>query len=106
MTGFLDDYGLIVLFAVIGLQAAGVGGLPGKTALVTAAILAARDSFSIVEVIAVAAVAGIVGGYLGYVVFRTCGRRLARRPRVKVRLARPLGMDERLRHSKPIHGAS
>ena len=95
MTGFLEDYGLLLLFAIVGLQAAGVAGLPGKTALVTAAILAARGTFSIAEVIAVAALAGIAGGYAGYLICRSGGRRLVERPRVKARLEAPLAMAER-----------
>ena len=96
MTQLLDDYGLLLLFAIIAAQAAGVGGPPGKTALVTAAILAARGHFEITYVIAVAAVAGIVGGYIGYVVGRVGGRRLIERPAVQKRLGRALGLMEKL----------
>ena len=79
MTEFLQDYGLIVLFAVVALQAMGVGGFPGKTVLVTAAILAARGHFSIVSVIAVGLVALVLGGCAGYWIGRTGGRRLVDR---------------------------
>ncbi len=79
MTEFLQDYGLIVLFAVVALQAMGVGGFPGKTLLVTAAILAARGHFSIVSVLAVGLVALVLGGYAGYWIGRTGGRRLVDR---------------------------
>jgi membrane-associated protein len=70
------DYGLYVLFGIIAGQAAGGAGLPGKTALVVAAILAADGRFPIWEVVGVAAVAGIVGGYTGYAIGRLGGRRL------------------------------
>lgn len=95
MTEFLADYGLVVLFGIVALQTMGVGGLPGKTALVTAAILAADGHFSIVDVIAVTAVACALGGYAGYAVGRTGGRGLVERPFLAERLGRPLRMAER-----------
>jgi membrane-associated protein len=76
---FLDHYGLVVLFLVIALQASGVGGLPGKTALVVAAILAADGRFDITQVLVVAAVAAALGGYSGYVIGRTALRRILKR---------------------------
>jgi membrane protein DedA with SNARE-associated domain len=96
VTELLDDYGLVLLFGIIGAQAAGVAGLPGKTALVTAAILAARDHFEITHVIVVAALAGIAGGYVGYAVGRIGGRRLVERPAVQKRLGRAIELMEKL----------
>jgi membrane protein DedA with SNARE-associated domain len=96
VTELLDDYGLILLFGIIGAQAAGVAGLPGKTALVTAAILAARDHFEITHVIVVAALAGIAGGYVGYAIGRIGGRRLIERPAVQKRLGRAIELMEKL----------
>jgi membrane protein DedA with SNARE-associated domain len=96
MTELLADYGLFILFGITAAQAAGVAGLPGKTSLVTAAILAARDYFAIEDVIVVAAAAGILGGYVGYVVGRMGGRRLLERPAVQKRLGRALGLMEDL----------
>jgi membrane protein DedA with SNARE-associated domain len=96
MTGLLKDYGLFILFGITAAQAAGVAGLPGKTSLVTAAILAARDYFAIEHVIVVAAAAGILGGYVGYVVGRVGGRRLLERPAVQKRLRRALKLMEDL----------
>lgn len=91
MENLLTDYGLYILFGIIAVQAAGGGGLPGKTALIVAAVLAARGKFEIWQVIAVAAAAGIVGGYLGYAIGRVAGRRLVEwewiRCRVEVQLA-------------------
>jgi membrane protein DedA with SNARE-associated domain len=96
VTDPLQDYGLLILFAIIAAQAAGVAGLPGKTSLVVAAILAARGDFQIVQVILVAAVAGIVGGYVGYAIGRLGGRRLFERPTVQKRLGRALRLMEYL----------
>ena len=96
MTELLQDYGLFLLFGITAAQAAGVAGLPGTTALVTAAILAARDYFAIEQVIVVAAAAGILGGYVGYVIGRAGGRRLLERPPVQRRLGRALELVEDL----------
>jgi membrane protein DedA with SNARE-associated domain len=96
MTEPLQDYGLFLLFGITAAQAAGVAGLPGKTSLVAAAILAARDYFAIEYVIVVAAAAGIVGGYVGYLVGRAGGRRLLERPAVQKRLGRALRLMEDL----------
>ena len=89
MTGFLEDYGLLILFLIIALQASGVPGPPGKTALVVAAILAAKGRFEIWHVLAVAAIAGIVGGYTGYLSGRTGGQRLLERRWLALRFRRP-----------------
>jgi membrane protein DedA with SNARE-associated domain len=78
VTHLLISYGLILLFAVVAAESAGVP-LPGETALVAAAILAARGHYSIVEVIVVAAVAAILGDNAGYWIGRTGGRALLRR---------------------------
>jgi membrane protein DedA with SNARE-associated domain len=96
VTELLQDYGLFLLFGIIAAQAAGVAGLPGKTSLVTAAILAARDYFAIEHVIVIAAAAGIIGGYVGYLVGRAGGRRLLERPAVQKRLGRALELMEKL----------
>jgi membrane-associated protein len=96
VTELLHDYGLLILFAIIAAQAAGVAGLPGKTSLVVASILAARGDFEIAHVVLVAAVAGILGGYVGYGIGRAGGRRLLERPAVQKRLGRALGLMEKL----------
>ena len=78
VTDLLISYGLLLLFAVVAAESAGVP-LPGETALIAAAILAARGHYSIVEVIAVAAVAAIIGDNVGYWIGRTGGRALLER---------------------------
>jgi membrane protein DedA with SNARE-associated domain len=78
VTDLLISYGLVLLFAVIAAESAGVP-LPGETALVAAAILAERGHYSIIEVIAVAAAAAIVGDNVGYWIGRTGGRKLLER---------------------------
>jgi membrane-associated protein len=94
MENLLADYGLYVLFGIIAVQAAGGGGLPGKTALVVAAILAANGRFEIWHVLVVAAAAGIVGGYAGYAIGRLAGRRLVEWHRVRSRMERQLARVE------------
>jgi membrane protein DedA with SNARE-associated domain len=72
------DYGLFLLFVLVGMESAGVP-LPGETALVAAAVLASRGDFDIWAVIAVAAAAAIVGDNTGYWLGRIGGRRLLER---------------------------
>ena len=80
MTHLLLSYGLVLLFAVVAAESAGVP-LPGETALIAAAILATPKyhHYSIVTVIAVAATAAIVGDNVGYWIGRTGGRALLER---------------------------
>lgn len=78
MTHLLISYGLVLLFAVVAAESAGVP-LPGETALIAAAILAARGHYSIVSVIAVAASAAIIGDNVGYWIGRVGGRKLLER---------------------------
>jgi membrane protein DedA with SNARE-associated domain len=78
VTHLLISYGLVLLFGVVAAESAGVP-LPGETALIAAAILAAQGHYSIVAVIAVAAFAAIVGDNAGYWIGRTGGRALLER---------------------------
>jgi membrane protein DedA with SNARE-associated domain len=73
VTGFVRDYGLIIVFLTIGLETSGLP-LPGETALVAAAVLASQGHFSIVSVIVVAAAAAIIGDNVGYWLGRKLGR--------------------------------
>lgn len=75
MTHFIDDYGLWFLFAIVCLESAGLW-LPGETALIAAAVLAAKGHLSIAGVIAVAAAAAIIGDNIGYWIGREGARRL------------------------------
>jgi membrane protein DedA with SNARE-associated domain len=95
VTHLLIAHGLIILFALVAIESAGVP-LPGETALITAAILAADGHYSIVAVIAVAAAAAIVGDNVGYWIGRRGGRALLRRlPVVRTYFARALPPSER-----------
>jgi membrane protein DedA with SNARE-associated domain len=78
VTHLLNSYGLVLLFAVIAAESAGVP-LPGETALIAASILAVQGHYSIVSVIAVAASAAIVGDNVGYWIGRTGGRAVLER---------------------------
>src|SRR4051794_21208111 len=62
---FIDDCGLWFLYAIVCLESAGLW-LPGETALIGAAVLAAKGHLSIAGVIGVAAVAAIIGDNIGY----------------------------------------
>ncbi|HEX9417359.1 MAG TPA: DedA family protein [Gaiellaceae bacterium] len=75
MTHLVENYGLIILFLLVGMESAGVP-LPGETALVTAGVLASRGNLDIVEVIVVAASAAILGDNAGYWIGREGGLRL------------------------------
>jgi membrane protein DedA with SNARE-associated domain len=73
VTGFVRDYGLIIVFLTIALETSGLP-LPGETALVAAAVLASRGHFSIEAVIVVATLAAIIGDNIGYWLGRKLGR--------------------------------
>ena len=95
MTKLLLDQGLIILFLLVAVESAGVP-LPGETALVAAAVLAARGHYSLVAVIAVAAAGAIVGDNGGYWLGRKGGRALLRRtPIIRDQFERALPSAER-----------
>ena len=75
MSGLVNHYGLLALFAVVMAESAGVP-LPGETALIAAGVFASRGRLDITAVIAVAATAAIVGDNFGYWIGRTGGRKL------------------------------
>jgi membrane protein DedA with SNARE-associated domain len=94
-THLLIAHGLIILFALVAIESAGVP-LPGETALIAAAILAADHHYSIVEVIVIAAVAAITGDNVGYWLGRKGGRALLRRiPMINSYFDRALPPSER-----------
>lgn len=65
MVSFITSHGLPLLFLVVMLESFGVP-LPGETALIAFAVLAAEGHYSIAWVIALAAAGAIVGDNLGY----------------------------------------
>jgi len=71
----IENYGLYFLFGIICLESAGLW-LPGETALIAAAVYAAKGHLSITAVIVVAAAAAIIGDNIGYWLGREGGRRL------------------------------
>ena len=77
MNHLLLDYGLVLLFLLVGVEAAGIP-VPGETALVAAAVLA-HDHWGIEWVIVVAAAGAIVGDNTGYWIGRVGGRKLIER---------------------------
>ena len=80
MTHLLLSYGLILLFAAVAVESAGIP-VPGETALIAAAFLATpkQHQYSLVAVIAVAASGAIVGDNVGYWLGRKGGRALLER---------------------------
>ena len=84
-----------MLFGLVAVESAGIP-VPGETALITAAVLAAGGRFNIVEVIAVAAAGAIVGDSTGYWIARKGGRRaLAKIPIARDALPKLLPRGER-----------
>jgi membrane-associated protein len=95
VTHFIDHYGLWFLFATVCLESAGLW-LPGETALITAAVLAAKHHLSIEAVIVVAAAAAVIGDNIGYWIGRKAARPLLYRyPRVRRHADRVLPPAER-----------
>jgi membrane protein DedA with SNARE-associated domain len=80
VTDLLLQYGLVLLFAAVAIESAGVP-LPGETALITAAFFARPEHhhWSLWSVIAVAAAGAIVGDNVGYWLGRVGGRALINR---------------------------
>jgi membrane protein DedA with SNARE-associated domain len=78
VTHLIEHYGLFFLFGIICLESAGLW-LPGETALIAAAVYAAKGNLSIEAVIVAAAAAAIVGDNIGYWIGREGGRRLLTR---------------------------
>jgi membrane protein DedA with SNARE-associated domain len=79
MTHFFTNHGLPVLFLAIAIESFGIP-VPGETALIAVAVLAAQGHYPIGLVITLAAVAAIVGDNLGYwLIGRIGGRALFRR---------------------------
>lgn len=88
-TGFVQHWGYLAVFLVTGIESLCVPFLPGETALLTAAALAAKLHLAIAGVIAAAAAGPIVGGSLGYAIGWWGGYRLLVRFGGRVGLAQP-----------------
>src|SRR2546421_10024521 len=78
VSGLVASYGYVILFFLVGLESLGIP-LPGETALVTAAALAAGGHLSIHGVGATAGAAAIMGDNGGYWSGRAGGIPLGRR---------------------------
>src|SRR3989475_12321080 len=78
ISGLVASYGYVVLFFLVGLESLGIP-LPGETALVTAAAVAALGHLSIYAVVATAGAAAIIGDNGGYWIRREGGIALVRR---------------------------
>jgi membrane protein DedA with SNARE-associated domain len=76
--GLLPVYGPWLIFAVVGLESAGIP-LPGETTLIAAAVLAGTAHELSIASVVLAAAAAITGDNLGYWVGRRLGRPLLRR---------------------------
>jgi membrane protein DedA with SNARE-associated domain/membrane-associated phospholipid phosphatase len=87
MSHLVASYGYLFLFLLVAVESLGVP-LPGETALVTAAALAATGRLRIALVIAAAAAGAIVGDNAGYWIGRKGGIALVRR------YGRRVGLDE------------
>ena len=74
MTHFVSHYGLLFVFGVVFLEVAGLPFIPGETALIAAAALAASGHGSIAWIIVAAALAAILGAAAGYAIGRYRGR--------------------------------
>jgi membrane-associated protein len=74
-----SNLGYPALILLVMAESAGIP-LPGETALLTAALLAASGHLSIVLVIVFAATGAIVGDNIGYLIGRKGGRYLLERP--------------------------
>ncbi len=85
---FLSTYGYLAIFVIVGLESAGVP-MPGETALVAAAILAAKGTLHLYGVIGAAAAGAIFGDNCGYWVGREFGFPLA------YRYGRHIKLDEK-----------
>jgi len=90
----VQDFGYPLLFLFVMAESSGVP-IPGETALITAAVIAASgDKLHIAVVIPVAALGAIVGDNIGYLIGRKGGRWLLQRP----------GMFERQRRNVIVTG--
>lgn len=79
ITAIAHDVGYPLLFVLVMAESGGLP-VPGETALIGAAVLAASGRLEIAAVIPIAAAAAIAGDNLGYAIGRKGGRWLLQRP--------------------------
>lgn len=73
LPAYLQDFGVLVLFAIIMFEAGGLP-VPGETALITAAALTSAGRLNLLHVAAAAIAGAIVGDNIGYAIGRNAGR--------------------------------
>src|SRR2546428_13443724 len=78
ISGLVASSGYVVLFVLVALESLGIP-LPGETALLTAAALAALGHLSIYAVVATAVAAAVIGDNGGYWIGRKRGSPPVRR---------------------------
>src|SRR5271157_1798612 len=88
LQGYLATYGYLAIFAIVGLESAGIP-MPGETVLVAAAILAGEGKLHLYGVIGAAAAGAIIGDNCGFWVGREFGFPIA------YRFGRYVHLDER-----------
>jgi membrane protein DedA with SNARE-associated domain len=71
--------GYAAVFIFIAVETMGIP-VPGETALIAAALLAARGDLAVEWLIVVAASAAIIGDNIGFTIGRTAGRKFVERP--------------------------
>jgi membrane protein DedA with SNARE-associated domain len=104
ITHLLNEYGLALVFLVVGLQALGVP-LPGTTVLIAAALVAATShGLPIVGIIAAAALGAFTGMGAAFILGRWGGERLLQR--VARRLKQKRERVDALRTEFAAHGGA
>ena len=75
LTGLLDHYGYLAVFALVFIESFGIPA-PGEATIIAAAIYAGQGHMNIVLVGIVAFLAAVIGDSLGYLIGRTGGHAL------------------------------
>jgi membrane protein DedA with SNARE-associated domain len=75
VSNFISQFGYVAVFGLVGIESFGIPA-PGETALIAAAIVAAKGKLSITLVLLAAAGGGIIGDNIGFWVGRELGFRL------------------------------
>lgn len=98
----IGSYGYVILFALVAVESLGIP-LPGETALVTAAALAAAGHLDAAWVFGIGAAAAIIGDNSGYWLGRTGGLQLVERYGHHVGLSR--SKLDKVRRFYEAHGS-